>query len=135
MKANEFLLNIARQYCPRIEAVVIDQIDGAAYGLVWKNQETNYYVIVINESRLICPYQTLFVLYHEIGHVKHNHLEDSIYLRSPVPKDRKEREASMWAFREMGMVDDFGWPKQANKECCECIRMLSTQCLKEEIEK
>lgn len=130
MEVNQFLTDIAKGHNPRIEGVTFEDLRGEAYGIAGRDREKKSYWISIDNTRLICPYQILFVLFHEVGHIRHNHLEGSIYLRSPLPRDKKEKEAHQWAFKQTGLLDNTGKPKEGYRECFECLRLLSTKCLK-----
>jgi hypothetical protein len=92
--------------------------DQKAWGIAYRIPHTQKFTISIR-SALQCVNLRLFVLFHEIGHVKLGHLEG--YRRLHCDQDIKEEEADRWAFGTMKMTDPI---------CKKCAIFRSKICLK-----
>jgi Domain of unknown function (DUF955). len=88
------------------------------------------YRITVDRDQLICPYQVLFILYHEIGHIVLFHLGYRYYTKDPSEKSLQEDEADDWAHKQMGIVDENGSPKKEYRLCYKCTKTKSKHCLK-----
>jgi hypothetical protein len=120
---NEFLTNIAKEYNEKILSVAfVNLSDEHCFGHAHRSvHSTEEYWICIDKSRLICPSQVFFVLYHEIAHIVNFHLGYLYCRNSSTEKENKEKQADIWAFKEMGIMDAQGIINPENIVCYKCI--------------
>jgi len=117
-----FLTQIAQDYDPRIKTVGFTDLSdykGSPRGIIWRRM-AGQYIIEIDADRLQCVHKILFVLFHELGHVKLGHLHNRAY--GALRDDFQETEADRWAFEQLGMTEI----------CQRCINTSSKICLKGE---
>jgi len=130
MNKSEFLSDIAKKYSPQIEYVAFEAARDGGFGEARRSRnDLEKYYIHIDKNRLICSYQILYVFFHEIGHIVNFHLGYK-YFNKKYSKEDKENEASIWAFKEMGMIDNMGNIKEEKKACHECMAKLCDKCLR-----
>ena len=128
MRRNEFLTRIARGHSVKIGAVFYCRLNGATGKIFkWKDDDSGSLFIDINEEKLICPYQILYVLYHEVGHIILGHCDRACKLAIAT----REKQADMWAFREMGLLGSEGKTNKELAVCHACIKSLSRTCLRD----
>jgi len=124
---SDFLTNIAKMHDSRIKSVSFLPIPGMR-GAVWKAKppyDDGKIRIEINPN-IACPHQILYTFFHEVGHVILGHFDLSPMLRTA----EIQKEATNWAFGEMGVLDHKGKVKKANETCYHCIIQQSKICLK-----
>jgi hypothetical protein len=130
METNFFLTQIAQKYNPKIKSVEVCDLAGICLGAAQKKIGVETYRITIDRDRLICPYQVLFTLYHEVGHIVLFHLGYRYYTKDSSEKLLQEDEADDWAHKQMGIVDENGSPKKEYSLCYKCTKTKSKHCLK-----
>jgi hypothetical protein len=127
---SSFLLSIAKDYNPHIQRVAFEDLTylrGQPYGIAWEKTPGNL-IIEIDPSRVICPYQALYVFYHELGHIMCGHVAYRRALGGASPY--REAEADAFAFREMRLLDPCGHVKEETRLCYSCFCSKSKVCLK-----
>jgi len=116
-----FLTQIARKRDSRIKVVRFADLRGLPekpLGIVWRG--SGGFIIELDADRLKCVYKILFTLFHEIGHIRLNHLYKGRLFRAR--DSDQEREADGWAFSALGMTEI----------CQRCINTSSEICLRGE---
>ena len=114
---------------PKISEVVFEEFK-TKFGVAFKDPVSGEYTISLDESKLPCPFMMLFVFYHELGHVVLYHLG---YRKWKMSDEDREKEADLWAYREIGIFDDNGQVKKDFIVCMRCMDRRSLQCLKESV--
>jgi hypothetical protein len=131
MEISPFLSEIARGYNGAIEYVGFEDLSRVPrkpFGVVWARRDCEWYAIEIDEKRLVCPFQVLFVFFHELGHIVRYHLGYKYFNGSG---SAQEMEADDWAFSRMGIKGERGQIREELKACYECMKTSSRICLKD----
>ena len=126
---NTFFTEIAKDYNAKIEAVAFGKLEKYLKGKVIHSSFRDTYFIDIDDEKMRCVYQILFVLFHEIAHIQLFHLGYR-YHCDPGLKEAREVEADQWGFKELGVIDHMNRPTADNKLCHKCITTNSAVCLK-----
>ncbi|MDD5451510.1 MAG: hypothetical protein PHT49_06395 [Desulfovibrionales bacterium] len=127
MQISPFLTDIAKSYNPKVEYVAFCDLPGRQLGEAGRPRAIEEYKILIDRNKLICPYQVLFILFHEIGHIELYHLGYRFYKGN---HSNHEEQADNWAFNQMGIMDNQGRVKEEEILCLKCIKERSRKCLK-----
>ncbi len=120
------MTEIAKSYNPKVEYVAFCGLEGKHLGMAQGRQSFESYRIFIDKEKLICPYQVLFILFHEIAHIELYHLGYRFYKGTHTDQ---EEQADNWAFNQMGIIDR-GKVKEEGILCLKCIKERSQKCLK-----
>ena len=125
-----FLKSIAQDYNPRIKSVSFGDLSllkSSPLGIAWQHAPGKY-MIEIDKARLVCPYQVLYVFYHELGHIMCGHIA-SYHRALGGLNPYREIEADRWAWKEMGLIDIHGNINEETRVCYECMISRSKVCL------
>ena len=117
------LTSIAKEYNLNIDHVAFCRLPDRRLGTVYRSHDAvEKYRIYIDRGKLACPFQILFVLFHELGHIALYHLgyRYGFYCES-LRKEYMENEAHAWAFKEMGVVNSQGNIYDKYRACYECV--------------
>lgn len=123
---SSFLTEVAKGYDARVSAVCFSSLPGNMRGGVWAHKDDNFWRIDIDDANLICPFQNLYVFYHELGHIVLGHCD------SPNKDEEfREREATRWALLRMSTIDINGQINPGLDGCFRCMTEFLDSCLKE----
>lgn len=114
---NPFLTEIAKDHVPEVEYVAVTELE-KKWGRVCACRSKEVYRIFIDPAAMDCPHKALYVLFHEIGHVKLGHL---LPRENKPEKDVMERDADRFAYSAMKICF----------RCWVCMETRSNQCVKE----
>jgi len=128
--SNEFLTDIAKTYSKDIAGVLFYKIplEKRAKAIAFKDK--NKTVILIDREKCLCSIQVLHALYHEIAHVICNHL-DGLSKLTFNERAIREREAELWAARELKMLDAGGGVDSTALRCLPCCQYGYVYCANE----
>lgn len=136
MMISEFLTSIAKDFNPRIRSVSFEDLTllkSKPVGVAYQPTPLTY-LIEIDRARLICPYQVLYVFYHELGHIMSGHVGYHRHVgyseHGLVGHAHLEAEADAWAFLHMHLIDSQGNVNEETRLCYECFASKSKICLK-----
>ena len=124
---SEFLSEIAKKYNQNIEYVAFDPCNGDLGRAYRSHDQIEKYRIYINSDEMLCSIQTLFIFFHELGHVVLDHLGFKLFSKN-YPRDRIENEADTWAYKKMGLIDSRGEISGKDMVCYNCIRGMNASC-------
>ena len=129
MEKSDWLTRIAKSFNSRIESVGFEPLEGMPACVYRDPEQIEAYYIMIDKDQVICPFQILHALYHEIAHVIRFDLG---YMRHKRYEEAREGAADWFAFEALGMIDERGQIKPKHRACYDCMKMhYSKTCLKE----
>ncbi len=131
LKENKFLTDLAKKYCDEISAVYIADIPShyLAAGSVFKYHDEH--VILVNREFNICPIRAIWITFHEVCHVLKKH-SDPYGEKTFSQRLSAEKNADLWAYREMEMLMKDGSIAADSTHCFPCCQYNYCHCIKED---